>query len=948
MRKAQWLRAFFIEKPVLLSLVLAIFAILLVYFDVLWRWNWLLYDWNLRYWWRAPPEDVVIVAIDEYSLDQIGRWPWPRQIHAAVVDRLTTAGAKAIALDIIFAEPSITDPRDDERLAQAIQDSGRIILPVLPEQRHVDGPLIEILPIPALRAAAEGLGHVDVELDRDSIARSAYLKAGIGAPAWSALGLAVAELVYGPRASLPGQRNPGVWAADAWVRDYRLLLPFAGPPGHFNQISYADVLNNRFATGTFRDRIVLVGATATGLGDNVPTPVSAHSRPMSGVEFNANILDTVRSGFFIQPLTLNWRMALTGILALLPLFLYSVLTPRWTLLIAGLSVVSVILGSMALVRGLGLWFPPAELLLTFIISYPLWSWRRLLATMHSLHVEKERIQVTLHSIGDGVITTDAHGVVEYMNPIAETLTGFTLREAQGQPLTDVLQIVNEHSRAPVQNPVQQCLEAGGVIKLAEQSITLSRAGQEYAIRASAGPMRDETGQPQGAVLAISDFTEAHLMAQQLAFQANHDALTELPNRHLLLERLEHAVVHARHSSEQVAILFVDLDRFKSVNDGLGHSAGDALLKIIAARLQTSVSEDDTVARLGGDEFGVLLEHLEQVSQAVQVTQQILRILEEPCTVFGHEFFVTASIGIGIFPRDGESAEVLLKNAANAMSRAKESGSNTFQFYAQDMNKWVLGRLIMERDLRHALERHELELYYQPQLELQTGRIVAAESLLRWRHPELGLISPARFVPLAEETGLINPIGEWVIREACQQVKKWQMQGLQAPRVAVNLSPRQFSQRGISDRIGGLIREAELEPHSLDLEITESVLMRDIDQAIHTLRTLKDMGIQLALDDFGTGYSSFNYLKRFPVDWLKVDQSFVRDIGSDTDDAAAIVGALIAVAHSLRLGVIAEGVETEAQLDFLRTKQCELIQGFYISRPLPLEQMETLLRSEADQ
>jgi len=326
------------------------------------------------------------------------------------------------------------------------------------------------------------------------------------------------------------------------------------------------------------------------------------------------------------------------------------------------------------------------------------------------------------------------------------------------------------------------------------------------------------------------------------------------------------------------------------------------------------------------------------------------MLEEPCTVFGHEFFVTASIGISIFPRDGENAEILLKNAATAMSRAKESGSNTFQFYAQDMNKWVLGRLIMERDLRHALERHELELYYQPQLELQTGRIVAAETLLRWRHPELGLISPVRFVPLAEETGLINPIGEWVIREACQQVKKWQMQGLKAPRIAVNLSPRQFLQRGISDRIGGLIREAELEPHSLDLEITESVLMRDIDQAIQTLRTLKDMGIQLALDDFGTGYSSFNYLKRFPVDWLKVDQSFVRDIGTDTDtdDAAAIVGALIAVAHSLRLGVIAEGVETEAQLNFLRTKQCELIQGFYISRPLPLERMETLLQSEADQ
>ncbi|MCP5419803.1 MAG: EAL domain-containing protein [Gammaproteobacteria bacterium] len=941
------LRTFLVDFPLLPSLLLAGIAVWLVVWGGLWRLDWLFYDWHLRFWEEAPPDDIVIVGVDEYSLKELGRWPWPRKIHAALVDKLTQAGAKAIAFDMIFAEPSTVDAEDDATLARAIANSGRVILPVLPEQLYADGPLTETLPIPLLRQAAAGLGHVDVELDADGIVRSAYLKAGLNSPRWPALGLALLELTDGKLTSLPGQRAPAPASPGSWARDYRFLVHFAGPPGHLHRIAYVDVLNGNFPTGAFQGKLVMVGATAAGLGDNMPTPVSGQNRPMPGVEFNANVLGNLLNlpaTPVIIPLSDNGSIWLTGLIALLPFFIYSYLPPRWTLWAAVALVTFSGLLSIVLLREFSLWFPPAVLLATLLLSYPLWIWRRLIATLQNLFIERERSQVTLHSIGDGVITTDSKGIVEYLNPIAETLTGYPLREALGRPLVEILRIVNEHSRAPVVSPVMQCLEAGGIVKLGEENIVLSRSGQEYAIRASASPMRNESGSLQGVVLAINDISEARLMAQKMAYQATHDALTELPNRSLLLERLDHAMARASHSNELIALLAIDLDRFKAVNDALGYNAGDALLRAVATRLDLCLQEGDTLARLEGDKFGVLLEHVPNAEEAVLVAQYILETLEEPHFIFGHELFANASIGISLFPKDGESADMLLKNADIALSRAKENGRNTFQFYAQDMNNWMLGRLLMERDLRRALERGELELYYQPQLELKTGRIVSAETLLRWRHPEMGMISPGRFVPLAEETGLIVPIGEWVISQACRQVQAWKVEGLRAPRVAINLSPRQFMQPGLSNRIDSLIRESGLDVDQVELEITESMLMKDIDAAIAILQTLKDMGIQLALDDFGTGYSSFNYLKRFPLDWLKVDQSFVRDITTDSDDAAAIVSALIAVAHSLRLGVIAEGVETAEQLEFLRSRECELIQGFFISRPLSLFMMDKLVRA----
>ncbi|MDG4582806.1 MAG: CHASE2 domain-containing protein [Candidatus Competibacter sp.] len=407
-----------------LALALAIFAVVLLHGNWLWRWDRLFYDWQLASGSRPPADDIVIVAIDEQSLRELGRWPWSRRIHAELLRKLAAAGARAIALDIAFAEPSASDPAADADLAAALTESGRVVLPVLNEQTQLDGQLLETLPIPMLAATAAGLGHVDVELDLDGIARSVYLKAGLGSPRWSALALALLESVD-PAAdvALPGERAAPTGPPPspyAWQRDYRILVPFAGPPGHFRRVSYAEALRGAHDPAIFRDRFVLVGMTAAGLGDMLPTPVSGLTQPMSGVEFNANVLDILRRGVAIQPLEPAWSTLLTIVLVLSSVGICAVGPPRWSLSPIGLSMALTLIVGLVLLHVAHRWFPPTPVLLAQVLSYPLWSWRRLRQAARSLFVEHERAQATLRSIGDAVITTDAAGMVEYLNPTAES------------------------------------------------------------------------------------------------------------------------------------------------------------------------------------------------------------------------------------------------------------------------------------------------------------------------------------------------------------------------------------------------------------------------------------------------------------------------------------------------------------------------------------------------
>ncbi len=439
-----------------------------------------------------------------------------------------------------------------------------------------------------------------------------------------------------------------------------------------------------------------------------------------------------------------------------------------------------------------------------------------------------------------------------------------------------------------------------------------------------------------------DLDERRQVEHNIRHLAHHDALTGLPNRALFRDRLTHAMAQADRYRQILAVMFLDLDRFKAINDTLGHDVGDQLLRIAAERLRTCVRDCDTVARLGGDEFTVIVEDLGSVQDAAVVAQKIIDGLAQPFHLLGHEVFITASIGITIYPTDGENVETLLRNADSAMYRAKEHGRNNFQFYVADMNTRARERLMLESALRRALEREEFTLYYQPRVDLFSGKVIGAEALLRWRHPEMGQVPPAEFIPILEETGLIIPVGEWVLHTACAQARAWQDAALGPVRVAVNLSVRQFLQRDLVDRVRRALERVNLDAGALELEITEDLLLEQNQANLVALEGLKALGVHIAIDDFGTGYSSLSYLKRLPIDTLKIDQSFIRDIERDAD-GKAIASAIIAMATSLRLTVIAEGVETEQQLGFLRAHGCDEIQGFSFSQPLTAAEFESLLR-----
>jgi len=523
------------------------------------------------------------------------------------------------------------------------------------------------------------------------------------------------------------------------------------------------------------------------------------------------------------------------------------------------------------------------------------------------------------------------------------MTGWSCKEAMGRRLNEVFQILDGVTHKPAPNPMELAIQQNRTVGLTANCILVRRDGYECAIEDSAAPIHDRNGQVTGAVIVFHDVSKARAMVLEMSHLAHHDILTDLPNRSLFSDRLTQAISMARRNRQQLAVLFLDLDGFKHINDSLGHGIGDKLLQAVAARLSAGVRKSDTVSRQGGDEFVILLPEVTHAADAAISAAKIIAELKDALTIGEHRLRVTVSIGISTFPDNGEDAETLIKNADTAMYHAKQSGRDNFQFFRPDMSLRAVERQSLEGQLRYALERQELLLHYQPKINLKTRAITSVEALVRWQHPERGLLLPGQFLTIAEDTGMIVAIGQWVLREACRQTREWLDAGLLAVPVAVNISSLEFGNERFSDGIQVALKNNRLDPKYLELELTESVLMRHAESATKALEKLKAIGVRLAVDDFGTGYSSLSYLTRFPIDTLKLDQSFVHDISSSEDDAI-VVSAVITMGKSLRHTVIAEGVETLEQLAFLRAHGCEEGQGYYFSRPVGASQFAKLLET----
>src|SRR5712691_1641612 len=556
--------------------------------------------------------------------------------------------------------------------------------------------------------------------------------------------------------------------------------------------------------------------------------------------------------------------------------------------------------------------------------------------------ERERHEADLatdimSNAAEGIVVYDRELRCQVWNHFMEDLTGLRIEEVLGKRAADFFPVVGEQ---PIEDVLARVLK-GETVSLSETSYMVPGTDRQGWITASYRPLHDTKGNVTGIIGKVLDLTERKRTEQEMEYQAYHDSLTGLANRRLFQEHLTLAIALAQRKRRPVAVLFLDLDHFKVVNDSIGHTMGDTLLREIAARLRTSVREGDVVARVGGDEFTIVLQELDKKEDAAAMAQRVLRIVAEPIDVDGQRLYITTSIGITVYPDDGEDAETLLKNADNAMYRAKAVGRNTYEMSTQELSRSMQERLTLESGLHQAMERNEFEVYYQPQIDIRSMRIVGMEALLRWRHPDRGLMTPGTFLSVAEERGFIVLIGDWVLRTALNQARVFRDLGFHDFRVAVNLSARQFREVSLVDSIESAVKQSKLEPSSLELEITESVAMENIDLTFKVLERLRRTGISIAIDDFGMGHSSLSYLKRFPIDCLKIDRNFVEDLPDRFEDAA-IVRSVIELAQGLNLRVVAEGVETKPQLDFLREHGCREVQGFYFGFPVPAPQFQETL------
>jgi diguanylate cyclase (GGDEF)-like protein len=887
----------------------------------------------------------VVIAIDDASLAELGRWPWPRDRYVALIDKLDQVGAAAIGLDILFSEPDLANPGSDSALVAALARNPKVVLPVAPGQTPGQG----LLGPSALHQAGgkpPSLGHVDVEFDLDGQVRRLYLLAGDGQAQTPAFALAMRQVVDpsfsgskvpGLRSSLPPRADLGIW-----VRDQEVLLPRLqlSPT-----LSFAQVMRSPELLTPLRGRAVFIGVTAAGLGAELVTPLLTTQSSLPAVQLHAQVYAALQQNALLQRGT-AWAMVLVALALMSSLAWWPQREGRRAWMTGGLVLTPLVLSGLAL-HWVKFWFAPAAATLAMAVALVCWWAEQFRQVRRQVQQQRQHALATLSAIGDAVITLDSSDLgIRYANPTAEMRSG--LGPLRGRALWDALPLTSE-SQARLNAAMDECRQAERRVELmAPLSLAGGVQGAGHAYRAIVNPLLNPEGQLDGLVLVLSDVTAVLSAARALDYAATHDALTTLPNRLLLQQRLGLALARAQRSGNGAAVLFLDLNRFKRVNDSLGHRVGDQVLRVVAQRLLDICRDTDTVARWGGDEFVVVLEVLRDQRDAAAAAAKIIDALSQELEFnddMGHlSLSCAVSVGVAMVPQDGDNVDDLLSRAEAAMYRAKAQAQASFHFWSEDLNTRMHARLGLDVDLRHGLRDDQFVLYYQPQICFSSGDLVGMEALMRWqRAPDL-LVMPDEFIPVAEDSGLIIDLGAWAVLEACRQIARWRAAGLPPVPLSVNVSARQCLNLDIVQVVRLALQETAIPPALLRLEITESAAMSDAESVIGLLHAIRAMGVGLVLDDFGTGYSSLAYIKHFPIDEIKIDRSFVRSITTDKNDVA-IVQATIALAHGLNLRVVAEGVETDAQRQLLSAARCDVAQGYLFGRPQTPQAATQLLRAQ---
>ncbi|HWZ38729.1 MAG TPA: EAL domain-containing protein [Bradyrhizobium sp.] len=856
---------------------------------------------------RQASGDIMVVAIDAPSIEKVGVWPWPRLLHANLIRQLERAGVRDIAFDVDFSAPS--DAASDREFAAALKDAaGSVVLPAFKQPGadtnaiHINRPLKPF-------AGESWTAVVNVAVEPDGRVRQYPFGEKLDG-----------EFLPSMAAVLAGKYNS---------KDAPFLIDFSIRATSVPKVSYIDVLQGDAATfARLKDKKVVIGGTALELGDRFSIP--------NGGIVSGSVLQILAAESMLQNRTLHWTsnvvtLAGIGIIALTMMF-------AWRRLLAGrraLVLLCMAFAAELIAILLQAFFP-------FVLDTSLWhmaiavylaaialdeiDFRGVLG-----RIAESRFQRIAMSLGDGLVCTDQDGLITVWNPGAEAIFGYGAEEIAGQPFDVVCAAGVADAPGPFLIRDALRLSAGAVMEFEGRR----KNGEVFPVEASFSGWQGTEGFQYGAVLR--DISVRKREAERIRYLAEHDSLTGLANRNTLHAGLSAMISNAEEPAGEVALLVFGLDGFQQINDLLGHSSGDLVLRAVAERLLGEAGSEGLVARLSGDEFAIAMPCAAFPEMAAQFAERLARAFERPVSAETREHRIKVSIGVAVYPQDGDNADELLSNGHLALSRAKAARRGGHVMFESAIREELEARLTLEAELSRAVERGEFELFYQPQVRLVDGGLIGAEALIRWRHPERGLISPAMFMPVVNTSSISEGISSWVLETACRQARQWELAG-HGVRVGVNLSPSQLHSGDLAKSVAEVLDASGLSPSLLELEVTEDILLRDEERVLDLFRRIQQLGVRLVFDDFGTGYASLSYLKKFPLDGLKIDRSFVFDLLTDSDDAA-IVSSTVGLSRQLGLSVIAEGIESRAIADLLITMGCEEGQGYFFGKPMPAREFE---------